>query len=64
MPREKPSYRDNLEMIVSRFPDKTLLTVTDVAQFCGVSRAVAKKLFSFDAPKNYISVAKLAREMS
>ena len=62
MAREKPSYRDNLERIVARFPDKEMLTVKDVCKFCGLDGRTAKKLFEFN--HNYISFAKLARQMS
>lgn len=62
MAREKASYRDNLERITARFPDKEMLTITDVCAFCGLDYRTAKKLFEFT--NNYISVAKLARQMS
>ena len=62
MPREKPAYRDNLERISERFPNKEMLTVKDVSAFCGLNIKTVKKLFEFK--NNYISVAKLAREMS
>ena len=62
MPREKPAYRDNLERITERFPGKEMLTVKDVCAFCGLNNRTVKKLFEFN--NNYISVAKLAREMS
>ena len=62
MAREKPSYRDNLERITARFPDKEMLTVTDVCAFCGLGHRTVKKMFEFN--HNYISVAKLARQMS
>ena len=63
MPREKPSYRDNLERLDNIFPSREMLTVTDVSNFTGVCRRVAKKMFSFNQ-NNYISKATLAREMS
>ncbi len=62
MAREKASYRDNLERITARFPNKEMLTVKDVSVFCGIDNRTAKKLFEFT--NNYISVAKLARQMS
>lgn len=62
MAREKPAYRDNLERISERFPNKEMLTVKDVSMFCGLNIKTVKKLFEFK--NNYISVAKLAREMS
>ena len=63
MPREKPSYRDNLERLDEAFPDKELLTITDVSNFIGICRRVTKEMFSFNT-YNYISKATLAREMS
>lgn len=33
MPREKESYRDNLEAIMTRFPGKEVLTLSDVLQY-------------------------------
>lgn len=62
MALEKPAYRDNLERIKTRYPDKEMLKVKDVQRFCGLNRATVKKLFDFK--DGYISVAKLAREMS
>lgn len=63
MPREKLSYRDNLERIDAAFPGKELLSITDVSMFIGMCRRVTKKMFSFNKC-NYISKATLAREMS
>ena len=63
VPREKLSYRDNLERLDESFPGREMLTVTDVSNFTGVCRRVAKKMFSFNQ-NNYISKATLAREMS
>jgi hypothetical protein len=62
MPREKPAYRDNIERIKLMFPDKEVLSIKDVQKFSGLDYRTVKKLF--DMPKNYISVAKLARELS
>lgn len=63
MPLEKPSYRDNLERIKEFFPNKELLKVKDVQNFCGLNRKTVERLFGF-SKDGYISVAKLAREMS
>lgn len=62
MALEKPSYRDNLERIKEFFPTKELLKVKDVQNFCGFNRKTVERLFNFK--DGYISVAKLAREMS
>ena len=62
MALEKPAYRDNLERIKAHYSDKEMLKVKDVQRFCGLNRATVEKLFDFK--DGYISVAKLAREMS
>lgn len=62
MSREKESYRDNLERIISFYPGKELLTPTEVSKFLGVCPRTCKKMFEFK--NNYISIAKLARGMS
>ena len=62
MALEKPAYRDNLERIKAQYPDKEMIKVKDVQRFCGLNRATVEKLFDFK--DGYISVAKLAREMS
>lgn len=62
MALEKPSYRDNLERIKAVYPDKEILATHEVAKFCGVDSRTVKKLF--EMKNNYISVAKLARELS
>ena len=62
MAREKEAYRDNLERINERFPEKELLTKTDVATFLGVSTKFVSKYYQFK--NNYISKATLARALS
>lgn len=62
MSREKEAYRDNLERLCERFPDKELLNVTDVVRFLGVSRRYVEKAYPFK--DNKISKATLARELS
>ena len=36
MPREKESYRDNLERLMDRFPGKEILSLTEVSQYTGM----------------------------
>lgn len=62
MSREKEAYRDNLERLIEAFPDRELLRIKDVAQFCGVSVQYASKRFPFK--DRFISKATLARELS
>lgn len=63
MPREKESYRDNLERIIEVFPGKEILSVAEVVTFTGLNRGTVKKMFPFNE-HNYISVATLASCMS
>lgn len=63
MPREKESYRDNLERIVTRFPNKELLNKKEVAEFIGYDVRYVNKYFEF-LPCGKISLASLARQMS
>lgn len=63
MPREKLSYRDNIERIKEYFPNKELLKIKEVAAFTGLHVDTVKKIFTFNEHR-LISVATLAREMS
>ena len=63
MAKEKASYRDNLERIIEKFPNKEFLKVKEVMEFTGLSYPTVKKLFTFNK-SNFISIATLAREMS
>lgn len=60
--REKVAYRDNLERLNEKFPDKELLTKKDVAGFLGVCTKFVSKTYPFK--NNYISKATLARALS
>lgn len=60
--REKAAYRDNLERLNEKFPDKELLTKKDVAEFLGVCYRYVAANYPFK--NNYISKATLARELS
>lgn len=59
--REKEGYRENLERIHTRFPNKELLTKKDVASFLGCNYRYVTKRFPFK--DNFISKATLAREL-
>lgn len=47
--REKEGYRENLERIHTRFPNKELLTKKDVASFLGCNYRYVTKRFPFNA---------------
>ena len=62
MPKEKELFRDNLQILNERFPDKFLLTSTDVVEFTGLERHTIKKKFKFDG--RYITKTQFARDLS
>jgi len=63
MSRETKYYRDNLARIMEAFPEKEVLTLTDISKWWGVSsRVVSRELHLYRG--QYISKATLARKMS
>lgn len=67
MPREKECFRDNLQRLDERFPDKELLTKADVVSFLGISsRTMARRAseYGFVPRSNHVSKVKLARALS
>ncbi len=62
MAREKELFRDNLERLDRKFPDKELLRQIDVAEYLGIDKRTVKKRYSID--KNGIEKVKLARLLS
>lgn len=66
MAREKALYRDNLERLDNLFPNKELLTLSDVCTLCKIAEEKAKRLFPFMKDKNryYISKPVLASKLS
>lgn len=62
MPREKPTYRDNLELIYERFGnEKVMLNQKETAIFLGMDARTVKNIVPMNG--HYISVANLARWM-
>jgi hypothetical protein len=65
MAREKECYRENLEILNTRFPDHDLLSVEEVLQVTGYTDR--RTLMKYIGPKNWInrrlSKAYLARYM-
>ena len=64
MPREKETFRDQLMRLDERFPDKELLSKTDVAAYTGLNRKTCATKFDFDKRTNRISKTVLARALS
>ena len=68
--REKIDYRNNIEQLNLKFPDKDMLNISDVARFTGFDRKKVKKVFGKDfkvfgdGGRQAISKAALARLIS
>ena len=62
MPREREGFRDNMERLNEFFPDRDLLSVTDVIRFAGRDRRTVVKFFNFR--NNFISKVEVARTLS
>lgn len=62
MPREREGFRDNMERLNEFFPDRELLSVTDVIRFTGRDRRTVVKFFNFR--NNFISKVEVARTLS
>ena len=60
--REKVDYRDNYEALLEYFGrDHNLLTIKDVAKFCGRNERTVVSLYNLS--RNGITIASLARKM-
>lgn len=65
MAREKPFYRENLELLNARYPDHDMLTLTEVMQVMGWGdrRMVRKYLGNHITPDLKVSKKPLANYM-
>ena len=67
MPREKELFRDYIERLDIKFPDKELLSKGEVIEFLGISPSTMTKKakeYGFAPRSNYVSKVKLARALS
>ncbi len=63
MSREKEAYRDNLERIIEAFPDKEIITASELASWLGLNIRTVYKYFPIKKGVG-ISKATLARCLS
>lgn len=64
MPREKEFYRENLEILNTRFPDHDMLTIEEIMQVTGyTSINTIRKIFGKMLVNRKLSKAALARYM-
>ncbi len=65
--REKKDFRDMLERINERFPDKEMLNITEVSDFIGRDRRIVAKTWEKEFSKlgssKYMTKVTLARLM-
>lgn len=64
MSREKEDYRNHLERLDKKFPDRELLTRIDVAKYTGLCRQTVAKRYTFDKRTHRISKIALAQALS
>ena len=67
MAREKEGFREQLERLDEKFPDKELLTKGEVIEFLGISPSTMTrraKEFGFAPRSKHVSKVKLARALS
>lgn len=66
--REKIDYRNNIEQLNLKFPNKDMLNISDVASFTGFDRKKVKKVFGKEfkayGKSKSMSKATLARLIS
>lgn len=62
MPKEKELYRDYIERLDEKFPNKEILTQRDCVDFLGIDKRTVKSRYGI--AKNGISKLKLARLLS
>ena len=63
MAREKEGYRDTIELLNARFPEKDMLNIAEVMEFTGMSRNTVKKNIRFNTTMGKITKADLARQV-
>lgn len=63
MAREKPGFRDNLELLNIRYPDHDMLSMKEVSQVTGFSPNTVRKHLGELFVNKRLSKAALARYM-
>jgi AraC-like DNA-binding protein len=58
MPREKPLFRENLDRLDVKFPDKEVLQYADIAQYLGVSKSTVQRHFKKEYNKKLHGISK------
>lgn len=62
MSREKDGFREMMERLNERYPDRELLSISETARFLGVARDTARRHIKFNAAKKVTKVD-LARQI-
>ena len=56
MSREKVAFRDLLERLDSAFPQREMLSASDIAKFEGAGRETIKRRYRFNKDKRLLKV--------
>ena len=67
MPREKECFRDNLERLDEKFPDKETLSMSEAAAYIGISMTTLwrhSERYHIDPVTKRVSKTQLARALS
>ena len=64
MPREKQDFRPVMEALNARFPDKYMLSVTDVAAWLGCCRATVRRRYPLPRGEHTYTKAEIARRVA
>lgn len=64
MSREKEGFRQNMELLNRRYPDKDMLRQPDCAEFMGCSVSTVRRTIRFPGGMKVISKADFARQIS
>lgn len=63
MAREKAGFRDTIELLNERFPEKDMLNIAETMEFTGMSRNTVKKKIRFNELTGKITKSDLARQV-
>lgn len=63
MPKEKESFRDNIELISEQFPGRLQITQTEAASVLGINRRYISKYVKINS-FGKVGIADLARAIS
>ena len=64
MGRERDGFRENMALLNSMFPDKAMLSASEVSEFTGLSLSTVRRKIRFNPTTKRVTKADLARQVS